>query len=163
MPLLPSLQLNRPRDGFSMYGKRAQYVKAEVERLTQARKLLRYSIAQTEMKKIIIDKVIEGAAGMSVHMSVSVRARCILTTFLGSAGPVCNCSTYVHSDWTLTSRTLWVDCRQIFTLYMAIGRSKNIVRRQVLGCSFDRPKKRVWHKHNLQRPCARDLQQLRHC
>jgi hypothetical protein len=41
-----------------------QFVKAEVEQLIRARKLLRYSNAQTKMKEVIIDKVIEGAAGM---------------------------------------------------------------------------------------------------
>lgn len=42
----------------------AQFVNAEVERLINTKKLLRYSPAQTEMKRIIIEKVIEGAAGM---------------------------------------------------------------------------------------------------
>jgi hypothetical protein len=42
----------------------AQFVNAEVEQLVRARKLLRYSNAQTKMKGMIIDKVIEGAAGM---------------------------------------------------------------------------------------------------
>lgn len=42
----------------------AQFVNFEVERLTKAGTLLRYSNAQTEMKKMIVDKVIEGAAGM---------------------------------------------------------------------------------------------------
>ena len=42
----------------------AQFVKAEVERLVQTRKLLRYSAAQADMKNIIVGKVIEGAAGM---------------------------------------------------------------------------------------------------
>jgi hypothetical protein len=41
-----------------------QFVNAEVERLTKARKLLPHSPAQTEMKKIIINQVIKDAAGM---------------------------------------------------------------------------------------------------
>lgn len=42
----------------------AQFVTSEVERLTKAGKLLRHSNARTEMKRMIIKKVIEGAAGM---------------------------------------------------------------------------------------------------
>jgi hypothetical protein len=56
----PNLAIDSQRNSYDI----AQFVKAEVERLIQARKLLRYSISQTEMKDMIVDKVIEGAAGM---------------------------------------------------------------------------------------------------
>jgi hypothetical protein len=42
----------------------ARFVNAEVARLTKARKLLRHSASQAEMKTLIIDKVTEGADGM---------------------------------------------------------------------------------------------------
>jgi hypothetical protein len=56
----PNLAIDSQRNSDDI----AQFVTTEVERLIQARKLLRYSTAQTEMKKMIINKVIEGAAGM---------------------------------------------------------------------------------------------------
>lgn len=56
----PNLAIDSQRNSDDI----AQFVRAEVERLIQAKKLLRHSAAQTEMKNMIIDKVIEGAAGM---------------------------------------------------------------------------------------------------
>jgi hypothetical protein len=56
----PNLEIDSQRNSDDI----ARFVKDEVEKLIQARKLLRYSNCQAEMKKLVIDKVIEGAAGM---------------------------------------------------------------------------------------------------
>jgi hypothetical protein len=56
----PNLEIDSQRNSDDI----ARFVKDDVERLIKAKKLLRYSSSQAEMKKLVIDKVIEGAAGM---------------------------------------------------------------------------------------------------
>jgi hypothetical protein len=56
----PNLEIDSQRNSDDI----ARFVKDEVERLIQAGKLLRHSSSQAEMKRLIIDKVIEGATGM---------------------------------------------------------------------------------------------------
>ncbi|KAF2796410.1 hypothetical protein K505DRAFT_415804, partial [Melanomma pulvis-pyrius CBS 109.77] len=68
----PNLVINSQRNSDDI----AQFVKAEVERLIQAKKLLRYSANQTEMKNMIIDKVIEGATGMFRWASMQLQYLC---------------------------------------------------------------------------------------
>jgi hypothetical protein len=56
----PSLEIASHRNSDDI----ARFVNAEVERLTKARKLLRHSASQAEMKTLIIDQVTKDARGM---------------------------------------------------------------------------------------------------
>jgi hypothetical protein len=56
----PNLAIDSRRNSNNI----TQFVNAEVEHLTKARKLLPHSPAQTKIKKIIINKVIKDAARM---------------------------------------------------------------------------------------------------
>jgi hypothetical protein len=58
----PNLEIASHRNSHDI----ALFVNIEVERLTKARKLLRHSTSQAEMKTLIIDEVTEGAHGMYV-------------------------------------------------------------------------------------------------
>ena len=59
----PNLEINSQRND----GDIARFVNDQVEKLVQDGRLLPYSDSETEMKKLIVDKVIEGAAGMYVE------------------------------------------------------------------------------------------------
>jgi len=56
----PNLEINSQRNSDDI----VRFVKDEVERLIQDGKLLRHSSSQAEMKKLVTDRVIEGATGM---------------------------------------------------------------------------------------------------
>ncbi|KAF1946986.1 hypothetical protein EJ02DRAFT_331027, partial [Clathrospora elynae] len=70
----PNLEIDSQRNSDDI----AKFVKVEVERLTQARKLLRHSNSQAEMKTLVIDKVTEGAAGMFRWASMQLQHLCLL-------------------------------------------------------------------------------------
>jgi hypothetical protein len=58
----PNLEIDSQRNRDDI----ARFVNDQAEQLIQDGRLLQYSNAETEMKKLIIDKVIEGATGMYV-------------------------------------------------------------------------------------------------
>jgi hypothetical protein len=59
----PNLEIDSQKNGDDI----ARFVKEEVEQLIKTKKLLRHSVTPDEMKKVIINKVTKGAAGMWVH------------------------------------------------------------------------------------------------
>jgi hypothetical protein len=56
----PNLEIDSQRNGDDI----ARFVNKQTQQLVQDGKLLQYSNSKTEMKKLIVDKVIEGAVGM---------------------------------------------------------------------------------------------------
>lgn len=58
----PNLEINSRRNGDDI----ARFVNDQAEQLIQDGRLLQYSNSETEMKKLIVDEVIEGATGMYV-------------------------------------------------------------------------------------------------
>jgi hypothetical protein len=56
----PNLEIDSRRNGDDI----ARFINDQTQQLVQDRKLLRHSTSKVEMKKLIVDKVIEGADGM---------------------------------------------------------------------------------------------------
>ncbi|KAH8649711.1 hypothetical protein BGZ60DRAFT_569767 [Tricladium varicosporioides] len=68
----PNLEIKSDRNSEDI----AAFVKDRTERLIEDGELLQYSDSQTEMKKVIVEKVIEGAAGMFRWASMQLQYLC---------------------------------------------------------------------------------------
>jgi hypothetical protein len=56
----PNLEISSDRNSDDI----ASFVKVEIKKLIQKKRLLKHSQARNEMEKLIVDKVVQGAAGM---------------------------------------------------------------------------------------------------
>lgn len=61
----PNLEINSDKNSDDI----AVFVKVQTKQLIKKGELLQYSNSQTEMKELIVNKVIEGASGMYVSWS----------------------------------------------------------------------------------------------
>ncbi|KAF2194673.1 hypothetical protein K469DRAFT_686660 [Zopfia rhizophila CBS 207.26] len=68
----PNLEIDSQRNGDDI----ARFVKNQTEQLIQDGELLQYSTSQVDMKKLIIDRVIKGAAGMFRWASMQLQYLC---------------------------------------------------------------------------------------
>ncbi|KAL5384500.1 hypothetical protein DPSP01_005298 [Paraphaeosphaeria sporulosa] len=68
----PNLEIDSRRNGDDI----ARFVNDKVEELVEDGRLLPYSDSETEMKKLIVDKVIEGATGMFRWASMQLQYLC---------------------------------------------------------------------------------------
>ncbi|KAF2740308.1 hypothetical protein EJ04DRAFT_548375 [Polyplosphaeria fusca] len=68
----PNLEIDSQRNGDDI----ARFVNDQVEQLVHDRRLLQYSNSEVEMKKLIVDTVIEGATGMFRWASMQIQYLC---------------------------------------------------------------------------------------
>ncbi|KAF2194322.1 hypothetical protein K469DRAFT_783362 [Zopfia rhizophila CBS 207.26] len=71
----PSLEIDSRRNGDDI----ARFVKDQAEQLIQNKELLKYSTSLAEMKRLVVNRVIEGAAGMFRWASMQLQYLCSLT------------------------------------------------------------------------------------